>query len=104
MATKKSKKKAGKKSKKKAAGALPCLSVWKAFQIVNRCAPKPIEDIDKALEEVGLITPGLRKVFRECVFNSVLVAGCRIRRSQIPNSASTTFRDVRDAIRTTPRR
>ena len=77
-----------------------CLSLRKANLIVGDCAPNGQNDFDQTLEEVGLITDDRRKAFRECVWEGVRDADCRIRRNQIPSTARTTLRKVRDAIMT----
>lgn len=74
-----------------------CLSLVQAGTIVQECANGP-HDIDKTLEEIGLISSNLRLVFRECIFNGVLAAGCNINRSDIPHDADTTLREVMEAI------
>ena len=74
-----------------------CLGLNRASEIVQECAAGP-HDIDKTLEEVGLITDAQRLVFRECVFNQVLASGCTISREDIPNDADTTLSDVIDTI------
>lgn len=102
MAT--SKKSSGKKSSKKAAAqALAtrgnCLSLSRAGIIVQDAIPGGPHPIDLTLEGVGLISENQRTVFREDVFNSVLDAGCNIQRSEIPNGATNTIREVRDGIK-----
>jgi hypothetical protein len=74
-----------------------CLGLNSATDIVQECSGGP-HDIDKTLEEVGLITDPERLVFRECVFNKILAAGCQISRGDIPNDADTTLSDVIDTI------
>lgn len=69
-----------------------CLGLNRASEIVQECAGP--HDIDKTLEEVGLITDPERLVFRECVFNKVLAEGCQISRGDIPNDADTTLSSV----------
>lgn len=98
MAKKKNsaKKAAGKKSStKKAPG--DCLGLGRASEIVQECSNGP-HDIDRTLEQVGLITANERLVFRECVFNKVLDHGCEISREDIPHEGDTTLREVRDTI------
>ena len=92
-----SKKKKGEKKPVSAAEAGGCLSLVQAGTIVQECADGP-HDIDTTLEEIGLISLPLRDVFRECVFNKVLAADCDINRSDIPNDAGTTLREVMEAI------
>jgi hypothetical protein len=74
-----------------------CLGPTPATVIVQECANGP-HDIDKTLEEVGLITENMRLVFRECVFNKVLNHPCSISREDIPCDADTTLSDVADTI------
>jgi hypothetical protein len=74
-----------------------CLGLNRASDIVQECSRGP-HDIDKTLEEVGLITDNERLVFRECVFDKVLSSGCAISREDIPNDADTTLSDVADTI------
>ena len=94
------KKKRAKKRKKRVSAPLAgCLTVGQSNRIVNNCAPDGPHDIDSTLEGIGLISDNLRKVFRECVYNGVRATGCRIRRNQIPHSATTTLRAVRDTIK-----
>lgn len=74
-----------------------CLGLTRASEIVQECAGGP-HDIDKTLEEVGLITDNERLVFRECVFDKILAHPCQISREEIPNDADTTLSDVADTI------
>jgi hypothetical protein len=74
-----------------------CLGLTRASEIVQECSNGP-HNIDRTLEEVGLITDDQRLVFRECVFNAVLAGGCTISREDIPNDADTTLSDVADTI------
>lgn len=98
-ASKRATKKTTKKSTKKAAAvAQPCLSQAEASFIVGGCLPSGTHDNDDTLEETGLISPPLRDIFRECVFNGVRAAGCDINRGQIPNSANTTVGQVIEAV------
>lgn len=72
----------------------PCLDSVEASFIVGGCLPSGTHNNDKTLEETGLISPDLRLIFRECVFNGVLAAGCDIDKGQIPNDADTTIGEV----------
>jgi hypothetical protein len=74
-----------------------CLGLGRASEIVQECSRGP-HDIDKTLEQVGLISDNERLVFRECVFDKVLSSECQISREDIPNDADTTLREVRDTI------
>lgn len=75
-----------------------CLTLSRAGVIVQEAVPNGPQDIDKTLEEVGLITDDQRLVFREDVFDGVLEAGCQIDRSDIPIDGDNTLREVRDTI------
>lgn len=98
-ARKASKKGAAKKTKLQASTlSQPCLSLTQAAFIVGGCLPPGAHSNDDTLEEAGLITPPLRQIFRECVFNGVLAAGCEIERSQIPNGSDTTIGEVIQAV------
>lgn len=81
-----------------AALAQPCLSLAEAAFIVGGCLPPGTHTNDDTLEEAGLITPPLRQIFRECVFNGVLAAGCDIDKGQIPNAADTKIGAVVQAV------
>src|SRR5258708_6347262 len=74
-----------------------CLGLTRASEIVQECSGGP-HDIDKTLEEVGLISDDERLVFRECVYNKVLEHPCDIRRGDIPHDADTTLSEVADTI------
>jgi hypothetical protein len=74
-----------------------CLGLTRASEIVQECSAGP-HDIDKTLEEVGLITDNQRLVFRECVFNKVLGHGCEISREDIPKDSDTTLSEVANTI------
>jgi hypothetical protein len=75
-----------------------CLSLTTAAFIVGGCLPSGSHGNDDTLEETGLVTPHLRLIFRECVFNGVAAAGCEIDRGQIPNDADTKIGEVIDAV------
>jgi hypothetical protein len=75
-----------------------CLSLTTAAFIVGGCLPSGSHGNDDTLEEAGLISPHLRQIFRECVFNGVAAAGCEIDRGQIPNDADTKIGEVIDAV------
>jgi len=98
------KKGASKKSKPKSALsaeaelAQPCLTLTKAAFIVGGCLPSGTHGPDDTLEDAGLISENLRLIFRECLFNGVLAAGCEIDRGQIPNDADTEIGDVVKAV------
>lgn len=83
-----------------AAAAAPgtCLDLATAGMIVQDAIPNGPQDIDKTLEEVGLITDDQRLVFRESVFDGVTEAGCKINRGDIPADGDNTLREVRDTI------
>lgn len=85
-------------AKKALALAQPCLSQAEASFIVGGCLPSGTHHNDDTLEKTGLVTPHLRDIFRECVFNGVHDAGCEIDRGQIPNSAGTTVGGVIEAV------
>lgn len=76
----------------------PCLTLAQSGFIVGGCLPAGSHGPDDTLEEAGLITENLRLIFRECVFNGVAAAGCRIERGQIPNDADTEIGDVVKAV------
>lgn len=78
--------------------ALGCLDILLASQIVQDAAGGP-HNIDKTLLEIGFISDNQRRIFQEDVFEGVLDAGCDINRGDIPNSANSTLREVRTAIR-----
>ena len=80
------------------AAAQPCLSLTEAAFIVGGCLPSGNHTNDQTLEEAGLISENLRLIFRECVYNGVLGAGCNINRGQIPNDADTTIGEVIQAV------
>jgi hypothetical protein len=86
-----------------AAAAAPgsCLDLATAGVIVQDAVPNGPQDIDKTLEEVGLISNDQRLIFREDVFDGVLEAGCKINRSDIPADGDNTLREVRDTIQAT---
>lgn len=88
------------KSEATAASALDdaCLSLTTAAFIVGGCLPSGSHGNDDTLEEAGLITPNLRQIFRECVFNGVAAKGCAIERGNIPNDSDTTIGEVIDAV------
>ena len=75
-----------------------CLTLTQSAFIVGGCLPSGSHANDDTLEEAGLITPQLRQIFRECVFNGVTAAGCEIDRSQIPNDADTKIGEVIQAV------
>jgi hypothetical protein len=77
-----------------------CLSLGDAGQIVQDESNGP-HDLDKSLEEVGLITDKLRDGFRDRVHQAVLSKGCHIDPRDIPNDADTTLREVRNTIQRT---
>src|SRR2546427_13173765 len=58
-----------------------CLGLNRAIDIVQECSGG-LNDIDKTLEEVGLITDAERLVFREFVFNKELAESCQIMREE----------------------
>ena len=99
-ATKKKTKKAAKKVKALAAAApvQMCLDAIDAAFIVGGCLPSGTHENDDTLEQTGLISPQLRTIFRECVFNGVRNRGCDIDRGDIPNDATTTVGTVRRAV------
>jgi hypothetical protein len=97
-----SKKGGAKKTKPQTAAAASlsqsCLTLTKSAFIVGGCLPSGNHGPDDTLEEAGLISPNLRLIFRECVFNGVSAAGCEIERGQIPNNADTEIGDVVQAV------
>lgn len=80
------------------ARALGCLDLLTASQIVQDAAGGP-HNIDSKLRDIGFISDDQRRIFQEDVFDGVLDAGCDINRSDIPNGADNTLREVRTAIR-----
>ena len=96
-------KKPVKKAKKKAAPVAravvgPCIDLITAGEIVDEAVPGGPHDIDTTLENAGLITGGQRTIFRSDVVEKVSARGCTIDADAVPNSASTTLRDVRAAV------
>ena len=75
-----------------------CLSLTTAAFIVGGCLPPGSHGNDDTLEETGLITDPLRRIFRECVFNGVVREGCDINKSRIPNAADTKVGEVIIAV------
>ena len=75
----------------------PCLSLTEAAFIVGGCLPAGTHNNDETLQQASLIGQQ-RDVFRQCVFNGVLAAGCQIQMGQIPNSADTTIGAVIQAV------
>ncbi len=76
----------------------PCLTLTKSAFIVGACLPSGSHGPEDTLEETGLISENLRLIFRECVFNGVHKAGCKIDRGQIPKDADTKVGDVVQAV------
>jgi hypothetical protein len=96
-------KKGKKKGTKKAApiakaGVGPCIDLITAGEIVQEAVPGGPHDIDTTLENAGLISAGQRTIFRSDVVEQVSARGCTIDADAVPNSASTTLRDVRTAV------
>ena len=81
-----------------AALSIGCLDAVDAAFIVGSCLLPGNHENDDTLEETGLISPNLRSIFRECVFNGVSSKGCSIQRGQIPNGADATVGDVKQAV------
>jgi hypothetical protein len=75
-----------------------CLDLATAGQIVENAVNSSAFDIDKTLEQMGLISPGRRQIFRQDVLNSVRNLGCQINDTSVPNAADDTARNVRDTI------
>jgi hypothetical protein len=100
LTTKKTNRKLRQPKTNVAAAAAPgaCLDLATAGVIVQDAVPNGPQDIDKTLEEVGLITDDQRLVFREDVFDGVVEAGCKINRGDIPADGDNTLREVRDTI------
>lgn len=76
-----------------------CLDLVSAGQIVQAAIPGGPHDVDSTLEDAGLITAGLRTIFRADVVRRVAARGCAITSSAVPNLASTTLRQARTAVR-----
>ena len=96
-------KKPVKKGKKKAAPVArtvvgPCIDLITAGEIVQEAVPGGPHDIDTTLEDAGLISAGQRTIFRSDVVEKVSARGCTIDADAVPNSASTTLRNVRTAV------
>jgi hypothetical protein len=75
------------------------LDLVAAGEIVRAALPGGPHDIDLSLEEVGLISPGQRTVFRQDVVDGVVDLGFTIDENAVPNAASTKLRAVRTAVR-----
>ena len=75
-----------------------CLDLSTAGQIVENAVNSSNFDIDRTLEQMGLITPGRRQIFRQDVANNVRNLGCQINDTSVPNAANDTARTVRDTI------
>lgn len=73
-----------------------CLGLERAAEIVLSCVTGT-HQLKETLEEAGLISPDLRKTFKECVFQKVNQT-CKIKDSGIPNGATVKLRDVAIAI------
>lgn len=97
--SKATKKRAGRRAGLAATAVAAGLDLISAGEIVQAAIPNGPHDIDSTLEDVGLITPGERTVFRQDVVNSVERRGCTISESDVPNGATTTLRAVRTAVR-----
>ena len=90
---------AAKKRRRRALALVqPCLDAIDAAFIVGGCLPSGTHENDDTLEQIGMISPDQRRVFRECVFNGVLNKGCDINRGDIPNDGNTTVGAVRRAV------
>jgi hypothetical protein len=100
-------KKPVKKGKKKAAPVAgtvvgPCIDLITAGELVQEAVPGGPHDIDTTLEDAGLISAGQRAIFRSDVVEQVSARGCTIDADAVPNSASTTLRDVKPRSSRTP--
>ena len=73
-----------------------CLGLERAAEIVLSCITGT-HQLKETLEEAGLISPDLRRTFKECVFQKVNET-CKIKESSIPNGAAVKLRDVAIAI------
>jgi hypothetical protein len=82
-----------------AAPAAAGLDLVAAGEIVQAALPGGPHDIDLSLEDVGLISPGQRAVFRQDVVDGVVGRGFTIDENAVPNSATTKLRAVRTAVR-----
>jgi hypothetical protein len=97
------KKGAAKKASKKMVAAVAetaavcTLTAMSTTDLVANCAPGA-SNIGVTLQAAGLINQGQRDNFGDCVFQSVLAAGCLINRGAIPTGANTTLRDVVFAV------
>jgi hypothetical protein len=76
-----------------------CLDLGAAGEIVQAAIPGGPHDIDSSLEDAGLISPNQRTVFRERVVQGVEDRGCSIDGDAVPNTATTTLRQARTAVR-----
>lgn len=75
-----------------------CIGLGTASFIVRTAIGSSAFDIDKTLEQMGLISQNLRDDFKQRVLNAVRARPCTINDGDVPNGASTTAREVRDAI------
>jgi hypothetical protein len=91
-------KKAGNQMREAVATAFKgdCLGLERAAEIVLSCIAGA-HQLKETLEEAGLISPDLRKTFKECVFQKVNET-CKIKDSGIPNGPTVKLRDVAIAI------
>jgi len=75
-----------------------CVDISTAGFIVEQAIGSSNFDIDKTLEEMGLISDNMRLIFKQQVLNDVRSLGCTISDGDVPNDGNTTAREVRDAI------
>ena len=61
--------------------------------LVLGCAPQA-SDISSTLGAAGINTPFQQTVFRDCIFQAVLNAGCMVVRGNIPTDPDSALRDV----------
>lgn len=90
----------GAKKRAVAAAAMQgnCVDISTAGFIVERAIGSSSFDIDKTLEQMGLISDNQRLIFKQQVLNDVRALGCTISDGAVPNDGKTTARAVRDAI------
>ncbi len=80
-----------------------CLSLKDAASIVLRVAGNPAQGMSASLEQAGFIAPTQRLAFRGGVREQVRASGCDIDAAEIPNGATTTLAEVRDAVQSRAR-
>ena len=74
-----------------------CFTLLDAGNLVLDKCPRDV-DIDSTLEQAGFVTAGQRKVFCQSLADAIGSRPCNISVRKIPSAASTTLRQVRQAI------